>query len=67
MYVYIKSLTLKAYKKIRRAADIISHSSSEERSSRWSKLSNVTACIGGHSLAVEFNNAIRFRLRSGPL
>ena len=54
---YYKTLILKAYNKIRRATDIISHSLSERRSifytSWWSKLSNgtgcFTACIGVHS------------------
>ena len=70
-----KALNLKAHSKIRRAADIITHCSSERRSifnaSRWLKLSNVTgcltACIGAHSPAVELNNTIRFRLRPGLL
>ena len=77
IYIYICNsiLTLKAYIKMRRAADIINHSSSERRSifntSLWSKLSNVTGCftvcIDVHSPAVELENAIQFRLWSGPL
>ena len=70
-----KTLSLKAYNNIRRATDIISHSSSERRSifnaSQWSKPSNVSgcfiACIEAHSPGVELDNAIRFRLWSGPL
>ena len=54
---------------------IISYSSSARRSvfsaSRWSKLSSVTgcftACISAHSPAIELDNTIRFRLRSGLL
>ena len=72
MYI---TLTFKVYNKMRRVTDIISHSSSERRSilntSRWSKLSNVTGCftagIGAHSPAVELENAIQFRIWSGPL
>ena len=75
IYICNSILTLKAYNKMRRAADIINHSSSERRSifntSVWSKLSNVTGCftvcIGVHSPAVELENAIQFRLWSGPL
>ena len=73
IYICKKTLTLKAYNKIRRATDIISHSLSERRStfnaSKWSKLSNVTgcftACIG--VLTVDLDNAIWFRLQSGPI
>ena len=62
-------------KEIRRVTDIISHSSSERKStfnaSRWSKLSNITgyftACISAHSPAAELDNVIQFRLQSGLL
>ena len=62
IYIYKKTFTLKAYNKIRKATDIISHSSSEKRSifnaSRQSKLSNVTGsfttCKDAHS-PVEFS------------
>ena len=69
MYI---TLHLKAYNKMKRATNIVSHSSSERRSifnaSRWSKLSIVTGCFtGAHSPAVELDSMIRFRLRSGPL
>ena len=55
------------YVSIRRAADIINHSSSERRSifnaSHWSKLSTVTgfftACLDAHSPAVELDNMIQ--------
>ena len=69
-----KTLTSKAYNKIRRATDIINRSSTERsilNAFRWSKLSNVTgcftACIGAHFPAADLDNAIRFRLRSDPL
>ena len=60
-------------KRIRRATDIICHSSSERTSifdaSQWLKLSNVTdcftACTGAHSLAFELDNVIQ--CWSGPL
>ena len=65
------TFTSKAYNRIRRTTDIISHSSSVDvNASRLSNLSNVTgyfsACAGAHSPAVELDNAIRFRLWSGP-
>ena len=75
-YVYI-TLTLKSYSKMRRAADIISHSSSKRRSILSGQspspppTPNVTgcstACIGASSLAVELDNAIWLRFLSGPL
>ena len=69
-----KALNLKAYNKIR-ATDIISHSSPKRRSicnaSRWSNLSSVTGCfttcISTHFPAIESDNAILFRFRSGLL
>ena len=76
IYVYIKkTLTLKAYNKLRKATDIISQISSERRcifnASQWSKLSNVTSCFtackGAHSPAAEMDNRVRFNLRSGSL
>lgn len=68
-----KKLTLKAYNKIRRTTDIISHSSSDSgtifNAFWWLKLSNLTgcfiACIRAHLSAVELDNTIKFRLPSG--
>ena len=62
-----------AYNKVKRATDIISHSSSERRSifnaSWWSKFSSVTGCFTSckcaHSATVELENAIQFRLHTG--
>ena len=63
----------KAYNKLWRAADIISHSLSERRSifnaSQWLKLSNVTGCftayVGVHCPATQLDKVIWFRLWSG--
>ena len=74
IYVYIKTLHLKAYNKVT-ATDINNFCSSERRNifnaSRWLKFSNVTgyftACIGGQSPTVKLDNTKWIRLRSSSL
>ena len=72
---YDITITLKAYSKMRRATDIISHNLSDMRSifnaCWWLNISNITgcftACISVNFPAVEFDNAIWFILLSCPL
>ena len=73
LFLLIKN-SLKAYTKIRRVTDIISHSSSKRTSifndSQSLKLSNIncfTTCMDVHYPTVELDNAIQFTPRSGLL
>ena len=64
--MYKKTLTLMTCIKIRRATDIISHSLPERRSIFNAIGQSSPMFISVHSPAVEMDQAIWFRLCSGP-